>query len=490
MQNTADGFVPSKGLLSELLMGNSKFHDPNEPHGTMPISQWGKRIIWHLEEREELSDSSDMDQDDWVYVAEEIKKNYDSYDGFVVIQGTDTMTYTASALSYMCKYLRKSVIVTGSQVPMVILPNDAESNLFGSICIAGHFEIPEVCVFFNGHLNRGNRTSKFDAVGYNAFVSHNYPPLLVWGPEIHVSWESVRPPIEVEFLNHPFSIATRMCNDVAVLRLFPGITESFLKSVLQPPLRGCVLMTYGQGNVSLRAKHVLRLLGEASGRGMLLCNISQCNRGSVTAAYATGRVLLEVGVQPGHDMTCEAALTKLSFLLGSVDNGEYTIDEARAMISKSIRGECSAPKEVKSFSFRDGSFVSALVKSMEGLLSPDDTVMESSLTSAMFPVLLCSAAAQADFDSMRTLLQLTGPGIADYHNRTALHVACKKHHLDVVKFLLEQGAPVNALDNEEKTPLDLVGSGCPEITDYMKSKGGKKGVDVKEKFLSVKKVDY
>ena len=157
MELTEGGWAPCQGLLTRLLHGNNKFHDPREPEGTMPVSQWGKRVVWTLLERALLLDSSDMDHMDWVWIATEIKANYDAYDGFVLIQGTDTLTYTASALSFMLRFLRKTVVITGSQVPMIVLPNDAESNLFASICIAAHFEIPEVTVFFNGSLLRGNR---------------------------------------------------------------------------------------------------------------------------------------------------------------------------------------------------------------------------------------------------------------------------------------------------------------------------------------------
>ena len=356
------GWEPQKGLLSRLLLGNSKFHAPDAPPGHMPVSQWGRRVVWTLQERDVLLDSSDMDVTDWIWVAKEIKKQYDNYDGFVLIQGTDTLTYTASALSFMCRYLAKTVIVTGSQVPMLLQPNDAESNLFGSICIAGHFEIPEVCVFFNGKLMRGNRTSKFDATGFDAFVSHNYPPLLVWGPQVKVKWSAVRTSADVEFLTHPFSVVTCMSTDVAVLRLFPGISASFLRAALQPPLKGCVLMTYGAGNVSVRAKHVIECLKEANERGVLFINITQCVRGVVTSDYATGHALLDAGVQPGHDMTCEAAVSKLSFLLGLVESGEYSLERARAELSIPARGEATVPQQVKSFSFRDGSFVSAFVQ--------------------------------------------------------------------------------------------------------------------------------
>lgn len=309
MQQSDRGWVPSRGLLSKLLDGNSKFHDGSKLPGTMPMSQWGKIVHWELIERETLLDSSDMDHTDWKWLAGEIERNYNKYDGFVVIQGTDTLVYTACALSFMLQYLSKTVIVTGSMVPMVIQPNDAESNLFGSICIAGHFEIPEVCIFFNDALTRGNRTTKTDAENYNAFASLNYPTLLKWGPTISVNWTMVRTPTEVEFTTKQFNTFTDFCTDVAVIRFFPCISEAHIRAVLQPPTRGMVLTTYGQGNISLRAKFVLKCLEEARQRGVLMINVTQCSKGTVTGEYATGKALEEIGVMSGHDITGKRIFT-------------------------------------------------------------------------------------------------------------------------------------------------------------------------------------
>lgn len=473
MQRSEKGWVPEKGLLSKLLLGNSKFHDPNLPPGHMAVSQWGKCVAWTLLERDILLDSSDMDQDDWIWVAEQIRHHYDDFNGFVLIQGTDTLTYTASALSFMCRYLAKTVIVTGSQVPMLVQPNDAEANLFGSICIAGHFEIPEVCVFFNGKLMRGNRTTKSDASGYDAFVSPNFPPLLTWGPVVEVRWDLVRSAADVEYMSHSFAIVTRMSADVAVIRVFPGITESFLRSALRPPLKGCVLMTYGAGNVSIRARHVVECLQEASQRGVLFLNITQCHRGVVLPTYATGRILQEAGVAPGYDMTCEAAVCKLGFLLGLVEIGEYTLERARCELSIPARGECSVPTEIKSFSFRDGSFVAALVNTMSKMLLPQERTLESSVSTALLPMLLCAAAAQGDLHSVEAMLQLTGVDSLDYDRRTALHLACKEGHLHVIVFLVEKAnANVNIVDSDGHTPLDMAYA-RPDIVEYLLKHGAK-----------------
>lgn len=481
MKHTPQGWVPSKGLLSHLLLGNSKFHDVGQSPGTMPVSQWGIRVVWVLQERDVLLDSSDMDHTDWVWVAQQIRDHYAEYDGFVLIQGTDTMTYTASALSFMLRYLSKSVVITGSQVPMLVLPNDAESNLFASICIAAHFEIPEVAVFFNGVLLRGNRTTKFDASGFDAFVSHNFPPLLSWGPVVKVNWDSVRTASEVEFLQYPFQIVTDMCTDVAVLRFFPGISEALLRSVLQPPLRGCILQTYGQGNVSMRASHILQTLRAASERGVLLVSVTQCPRGTVTASYATGRALQDAGVQLGYDMTVEAAVCKVAYLLGRVDSKEMTLEEARQKISVPLRGELTAPTAPQSFSFRDGSFVHAVTKTMEKLLiqGPQSQDTKNTVSAALFPVLLGFAASQGDLQTLESILKQSsaGPDVGDLTGKTALHAAAEMGHLMVVKYLVERArANVNALDRRHRTPLDMTQE--VSICEYLKEHGGLQGTCV------------
>lgn len=497
MRLTEQGWEPERGLLTKLLLSTPKFHDPTSQGGpavggVMPLSQWGKRVSWVIDEAETLLDSSNMDQDDWLGVARVIRDHYALFDGFVLIQGTDTLAYTASSLSFLLKYLGKTVVVTGSQVPMVMQPNDAEANLFGAINIAAHFEIPEVCVFFNGSLTRGNRTTKFDASSYTAFVSHNFPELGTYNAEVKINWALVRSEADVEHRKYAFRIAERLCAHVATVRLFPGITASFLNKCLEPPLRGCVVLTYGQGNINMRVGHIADALKRAADRGVLLVNITQCPKGAVTSSYATGKALLDLGVESGHDMTVEAALSKLAFLLGEVDSGVMTLDHARQLISRPLRGELTAPLQVQKFSFRDGNFVEALVLALEQVITVKDATDNQSSNRAGIANALFSMVAQFGDASALEALVRAGASVdtCDADGRTAVHVAAmNKGRMAMLRFLIEVAkANVNVLDQSPApgpipglAPLDhAILCGNREAEQLLREHGAKQAFELKE----------
>ncbi|CEL51634.1 60kDa lysophospholipase [Rhizoctonia solani AG-1 IB] len=245
------------------------------------------------------------------------------------------MCYTSSALSFLLEDLGKTVIITGAQIPLSQLRNDGIENLLGALSIAGQYVIPEVCLYFNHTLFRGNRVSKVSSFDLNAFASPNFPPLVNVGIDIVVNWgEVIRSNSMQRFRAHK-----DMCTDVATLRIFPGITAPIVRAFLAPPLQGVVLETFGAGNAPQRPD-LLDALREACARGVVIVAISQCAKGSVSPAYDTGRTLAECGVVPGGDMTPECALAKLAYLLSKK---ELTPEGVRQLVSQPLRGELTLP---------------------------------------------------------------------------------------------------------------------------------------------------
>jgi lysophospholipase len=303
-----------------------------------PISAYERRIRYSVYEFEDLLDSSSIDAEGWDHIAKSVYRNYQLFDGFVVLHGTDSLSYTASALSFMLQDLGKPVILTGSQSPMLELQNDATDNLLGSLVIAGHFMIPEVCLFFNFKLFRGNRTTKVSADDFNAFASPNFPPLAtITSQKTHVSWNYVCKPTKMSAL----SIQTRLDTaHVACLRVFPGIKPAMVDAVLRlEGLKGLILETFGAGNTPGGPDSSLtRILGDAVGRGIIIVNVTQCLSGNVSPLYAPGTALGRAGIVFGHDMTSEAALSKLSYLLAQPD---ATPKDVAAKMSQPIAGELS-----------------------------------------------------------------------------------------------------------------------------------------------------
>lgn len=283
-------------------------------------------------------DSSDMEPRYWVKITHLIAENYEKYDGFVLLHGTDTMAYTASALSFMLENLAKPVIITGSQLPIGQLRTDGKENLLTSIEIAtakdneGRPIVPEVCIFFENRLMRGNRTTKINAEGFNAFRSFNFPSLAHAG--IHIKYEShliIQPNP-----NKPFRPHYLLDNNVMIVTLFPGIRKEVVDTCFSiKGLRAVILKTFGAGNAPQKPWLVERIK-QLIDRDIIVVNITQCSKGTVEMhRYETGLQLLQAGVINGFDSTIEAMLTKLMFLLGH----SYTRDEIIRLMNTSIAGE-------------------------------------------------------------------------------------------------------------------------------------------------------
>ncbi len=284
-----------------------------------------------------IMDSSDMTPETWIKLAIIIEENYDVYDGFVVLHGTDTMAYTASALSFMLQNLSKPVVFTGSQLPLSTIRTDGKENLITALDIASTYEnnvamVPEVCIFFQHKLYRGNRTTKFNAEHFRAFRSDNYPTLAEVG--IHIKYN--KPYIAKPKPKSVFSVSKKMDANVALLKLFPGISKIYLETILHTPgLKAVVLETYGSGNAPT-SKWFLETLEKAIRNDIIILNVTQCIAGNVEMnTYNTGVHLLEMGVFSGADITTEAAITKLMYLLGN----SLTKEDVKINLNKSLKGE-------------------------------------------------------------------------------------------------------------------------------------------------------
>ncbi|MCL3782381.1 asparaginase [Prolixibacteraceae bacterium JC049] len=285
-------------------------------------------------------DSSDMTPVVWTKIARTIKRNYNKYDGFVVLHGTDTMSYTASALSFMLENLDKPIIFTGSQLPVGMIRTDGKENLITAVEIAaakrkdGSSMVPEVCVYFDFQLFRGNRTTKRDSEQFSAFGSENYPTLAKAG--IDIVYNS-------EFINYPknkgiLKVNSNFNDQVGILKIFPGMNKEIITSILETPnIKGWVLESFGSGNVPT-SRWFLNAIKRIIKRGVMVLNVTQCEGGKVNMGhYETSRELQEVGVISGNDITTEAAITKLMFLLGQ----GLSTSEIQIYLNKSLNGEIS-----------------------------------------------------------------------------------------------------------------------------------------------------
>ena len=320
MQRSEQGYVPAAGFMQQSLAAMPEFHRPEMPD-------------YVIHEYAPLIDSSDMTPADWQRIAEDIRDHYADFDGFVVLHGTDTMSFTASALSFMLEDLSKPVIITGSQIPLAELRSDGQQNLLNALYLAANYPIHEVTLFFNNQLFRGNRTTKVDADGFKAFDSPDFPPLLEAGIHIELHAGELG-----QASNRPLQLHSIQPQPIGGVTLYPGISFEVIANLLQQPVKALILLTYGVGNAP-QDPRLLSQLREASGRGVIIVNLSQCLRGRVNmGGYATGNALAEAGVISGYDMTTEAVLAKLHFLLSQ----PLPCDQIRMLMQQSLRGELTA----------------------------------------------------------------------------------------------------------------------------------------------------
>ncbi|HEU4521272.1 MAG TPA: asparaginase [Thermoanaerobaculia bacterium] len=314
-----DGYRPARGYLQKQMDAI-----PELAHSSMPA--------YTVHDYDPLLDSSNMTPVEWVKIANDVADHYRHYDGFVVLHGTDTMAYTASALPFMLQGLGKPVILTGSQIPLCEIRNDARENLITSLMLAASYDIPEVCLYFGGKLLRGCRSTKVSADGFAAFDSPNFPPLGTVGIDIEINWDLVRR----DKTRRKLQVHELAAPVVAALRLFPGISSDLVRNMLRPPLKGLVLEAYGVGNGPDKDREFIAALAEATARGVVIVDCTQCLEGTVDIhEYATGSALARAGVISGYDMTAEAALAKLFYLFSQ----GHSPTRVKKEMSRDLRGE-------------------------------------------------------------------------------------------------------------------------------------------------------
>lgn len=317
MRKTARGYAPLPGSLEKSMAKIPELKNPDMPAYT-------------IHEYEKPIDSANMTPHDWMRMGEFIEKNNANYDGFLILHGTDTMAYSASALSFMLENLGKPVILTGSQLPLFETRSDARENLINALLMAAHQDIPEVCIYFNNKLFRGNRCKKVDAASFSAFASPNFPALGKIGTDVRVRHDLIR-----KKSNEKLTLQTINPTIINTLRIFPGVSPAILQHFLQTPLQALVLETYGVGTAPQDEKF-LDAIRQIADKGILVVNCSQCAHASVKMKeYAAGTALLDAGVISGGDMTVEAVIAKLFYLFSK----GLPFAEIKTNMTTNLRGE-------------------------------------------------------------------------------------------------------------------------------------------------------
>lgn len=443
MTETEKGLAVKKGFLKKLIQSNRylcdkeyTYFNSNDDFLITPMSVYKQRIWYKIEEFEDIKDSATLDTEDWISIATVIEKNYDQYDSFIILHGTDTMSFTASALSFMLENLKKTVVITGSQVPLSQMRNDAFDNFLGALTVAGHYLIPEVTVFFNHKLFRGNRSTKTDAFGLGAFESPNADILGEFGLIFQPKWEEILQPN-----SKPFRVHKVLSKKIGVLKIYPMIPVEVIEGVLSTNIDGCIIEAFGAGNIPINRPEVAKAIKKACEKEIIIVLKTQCIKGTVNAIYAVGRELTELGVISALDMTIEACVTKLAYLFGK----GYNVKEVKEKMQKDLCGELTEIKPPK-FNSSSDDFLKTLADSLK--------MHGNSLKQALYPTLI-NYAAEFGYTSVLEAMKKHGASLCtgDFEGRTPLSVAAKKGQLEVIQYLLSQDIPLNMINNEGRSPL-------------------------------------
>ena len=318
MTRTEKGYAPNAAYFRKALLNMDSLRAPGMP-------------AWDMIELLPLLDSSNMAVSDWNRIGELVSENYDAYDGFVILHGTDTMAYTASALAFMLEDLGKPVVLTGSQIPLCEVRSDGRENLITSMMIAASDRLCEVCIFFGGKLLRGCRAMKFSSDGLTAFVSPNFQPLAEAGIDIVYN-----EPLLLPKPSRPMTLQRLDDVPIGVIKVFPGIQFQLFEAIMTESLRGIVIETFGAGNIPASDGALLHIIEKAYRNGSIITVCSQCPQGTVLlGTYEASSALTAVGAVSGQDMTTEAAIAKLYYLFSK----GYPAEEIKRLMGTDLRGE-------------------------------------------------------------------------------------------------------------------------------------------------------
>ena len=321
MTRSENGYVPERDAFLHMLRGISDLNRPDSPK-------------FDVIEFDPLLDSCNIAVCEWNQMGQAIADHYAEYDGFVILHGTDTMSYSASALSFMLENLAKPVIFTGAQIPLCEIRSDARGNIVNAVLIAAAGIVNEVCIYFDGRLLRGNRSTKKSSDQFAAFESPNYPLLAEAGIQIRYLPANIRPRPEAPFRFQPFAEVP-----IGVIKLFPGIQFELFEHIMTESLKGVILESFGAGNIPSSRTSILPIIEKAHRNGSIIVVCSQCVQGTVTlGTYATSKALHDIGAVDGHDMNTEAALAKLYFLLSK----GYPMEVVRQLMTRNLCGELTA----------------------------------------------------------------------------------------------------------------------------------------------------
>ncbi|XP_034484886.1 L-asparaginase 1 [Drosophila innubila] len=448
MRNEAGVLVPIEKELPKRLREYPNCHDKTytpiyedneDPPLVLPAVEGAPiRVVYDITEYTPLLDSSCMGMNDWKRIASDIGECYERYDGLVILHGTDTMAYTASALAFMLENLGKPVVITGAQIPIFEMRTDGRDNFIGSLVMAGNYNIPEVLLYFDNKVLRGCRTTKISSKSFHAFDSPNQPPLGTIGVNVEINHRQIFRPCDLG----KFSVEGNLENNVGLLKIYPGINAAVLRAFLSAPMKGVVIQSFGSGNIPNQPE-LLQEVREAVERGVLVVNITQCLKGSVVPIYETG-AWMEMGVVAGSDMTPEAALAKLSYVLGK---DKWNLENKKKIMHLSIRGELTTNIIAK---INDIDLIEGVARTLH-LSSCKE---RDQMCSTFFPALVDAAVREGNVERLKALKEY-GANLCDTNceGRTALHLSCYLGQECCVTFLLDAGCPVDLTDRFNRTPL-------------------------------------
>ena len=459
-----------KKLCSDL-KSNIAYSQPTQSYFT-PLNQFNKRIEFELIEFNEVIDSSNVNLYYWNLIAESIFDMYDKYDGFVILHGTDTMSYTASALSFMFENLNKPIIITGSQIPLIEMSNDGLANLIDSINLCGTFHIPEVCILFRGKLLRGNRSIKNDNRGLNAFESPNIESLIEIGTKYKVKWNIILlPPLP----NAQISLTKLKDKKVIILKYFPTMGDDTIQNIFnQNGIEGIIIETYGSGNLPSNRESLVNCLLKLSSTDIVIVNISQCRKGIMSADYEVGKQLEKLGLIYGSDMTVECALSKLNYLLSK----GYSKKQIKDLFSQNMRGELTENK-TELFSFSSNYLINSIREIFEKgtSINTDEVIINEFLPSFIIDLVRkdqLSVLHSLKYHINKMSNKLINEMYPSY-TKTPLHFSCEQGNIELTNYLINIGFKLNVIDNLNKTPLYYAClSKNQDLCEYLFSKGAQK----------------